>query len=400
MGNDKKIELLAGDEIYVNGKWFWDVIKADQEYVTVKMYYNKEYPGISTPNSSNIKIPRDAFSVFSENNGIKYCLIGETTLKKLTGGLFRLLKVQQDISELMENASHTGIITSLTEFRRINDNLENTAYGKPNSYIGDINELRKQLELPFEKGNGQTDKPAHVHFLDLIEDCKLKNISSFYSVSDARDEIEKAVNSIGIEGLDFDQRTLIYQVYYDLDLLDNLDLLSDEARDNDLSGQDEIVEVIYDLGLDAFSEKGKQELKNKVFSIIYNMVEENGLTNTDSDEDGLIEIWRLIDIGKTKNKQDLYKELKSEYKKRFGIYWTYDKNYAEAYWSNGGDTKVLMHGKVRTNDVNWLETVKLNYGDLDQEHELRLKDKVPFQLLDITFDNKSVIEFEDTFLST
>src|SRR5574343_990001 len=102
MGNDKKIELLAGDEIYVNGKWFWDVIKADQKYVTVKMYYNKEYPGINTPNSSSIKIPKEAFSIFSENNGIKYCMIGETTLKKLTGGLFRLLKVQQDISELME----------------------------------------------------------------------------------------------------------------------------------------------------------------------------------------------------------------------------------------------------------------------------------------------------------
>lgn len=120
-----KIELNIGDEIYVNGKWYWDVINVDTVNVTVKIYYTKEYPGLNKSNSSNIKIPIDGISVHSENNGIKYCLIGETLLKKLTGGLYKILKVQSDISDILESANKTknkktqeSMYTSILKFKK------------------------------------------------------------------------------------------------------------------------------------------------------------------------------------------------------------------------------------------------------------------------------------------
>lgn len=267
-----------------------------------------------------------------------------------------------------------------------------------------INEIRNQLEIPFNGGDGQNDKPAHIHFLDLIEDSKIKNVNDLYSTLDPLTEIDKAIKDNNINTIDLDGSTLIYQVIYSLNLTDNLELLSDDVKDDkDLTDSEELYNIIGEYGINAFSEEGKEELSNKLYEIIYTIIEENGLTYSVSDsynnnDDGLIDIWRMIDINKPMTQHDLYLELQAGYENKFGVYWAYAEKYAEAYLGKGVGTIVLLHGQVRAEDVDWSQTVDLNYGDLMQEHEIRLKKDIVFKLLDVTFNDKVIHEFENTYL--
>jgi hypothetical protein len=70
-------------------------------------------------------------------------------------------------------------------------------------------------------------------------------------------------------------------------------------------------------------------------------------------------------------------------KNKLGIYWTFDKYKAKAYWGDG-DLFVLIKAKVTNNDIDWLGTIeqylKPQYSG---EDEVRLKENARPRIISI-----------------
>jgi hypothetical protein len=68
-----------------------------------------------------------------------------------------------------------------------------------------------------------------------------------------------------------------------------------------------------------------------------------------------------------------------------GIYWTYNKDRAKAYWGEG-KVRLLLTAKVKENDIDWLATVeqhlKIKYSG---EDEVRLLEKAKPKVVKIEF---------------
>lgn len=73
--------------------------------------------------------------------------------------------------------------------------------------------------------------------------------------------------------------------------------------------------------------------------------------------------------------------------KRIGIYWTYDKKKAEAYWRSDNESKniaITITAIIRENQVNWIETLQLNtHMYFLDEKEIRLFKNTPLQIIEI-----------------
>lgn len=83
--------------------------------------------------------------------------------------------------------------------------------------------------------------------------------------------------------------------------------------------------------------------------------------------------------------------------KRLGIYWTYDKNRAEAYWGHDKSKNIVVTitAVIRENQVNWVETLQQNTDMyFSDEKEIRLFKNTPIQLIEILVDGEP-LDLED-----
>ncbi len=85
---------------------------------------------------------------------------------------------------------------------------------------------------------------------------------------------------------------------------------------------------------------------------------------------GMIEVWRSIGLGHDKHQNNVFTDITEKYK-GVGIYWTWNKDSAEAYWTEGGEEYVL-HGFIRPQDVDWDTTIYMNISSFAEEKEIRL----------------------------
>lgn len=79
--------------------------------------------------------------------------------------------------------------------------------------------------------------------------------------------------------------------------------------------------------------------------------------------------------------------------KRLGIYWTYDKSKAEAYWGHDKfkDISVIITAAIKDNQVNWVETLQQNTDMFfSHEKEIRLFKNTPIQIIEILVDGESL----------
>lgn len=101
------MEILKNDQLYVNSKWYMDVIDIVNNLVTVRVKYSEAIdkgPYIY----KNIKIPLEVIKPTEEKNGIKYCKINEIDLKKIIGGLIYRLHKQNDINAILEDGANAA----------------------------------------------------------------------------------------------------------------------------------------------------------------------------------------------------------------------------------------------------------------------------------------------------
>lgn len=69
-----------------------------------------------------------------------------------------------------------------------------------------------------------------------------------------------------------------------------------------------------------------------------------------------------------------------------GIYWSYEKDAAEAHWAGSGENQVafLLEGKTAIDSIDWIMTLVQNaQPDYQQEKEVRLRKRAPIELVGV-----------------
>lgn len=97
-----KIEI--NDQLYINNKWFWDVISIDKDLVEVRIKY-KESINSKFYLYKIIKLPLQLFDNCQDLGIIKTCQINDIQLKSNIGSLINRLVKERNIYALIENVN-------------------------------------------------------------------------------------------------------------------------------------------------------------------------------------------------------------------------------------------------------------------------------------------------------
>jgi hypothetical protein len=112
------------------------------------------------------------------------------------------------------------------------------------------------------------------------------------------------------------------------------------------------------------------------------------LMEKDYIKSGEITIWREMTV------DDTWESSLGSHAKHLGIYWTYDRNAAEAHWGHNNNKMTfhaLIEAKVKETSVNWLPTIRLNTEPKARdEKEIRLVKSVPLEIVAIYIDDKEI----------
>lgn len=77
---------------------------------------------------------------------------------------------------------------------------------------------------------------------------------------------------------------------------------------------------------------------------------------------------------------------KPDSSKHLGIYWSWDKNAADAHWGNfnDGDVKWLITAKIPVSSIEWDTTLAMNASDdFSEEKEIRIHENAPLEIINV-----------------
>lgn len=96
------MEFKSGQQLFVNGKWYMDVVSVDGESIKVRI---KFYEGQSKDffQYKTIKLPSKLFMNCQEDSFLIRCTVNETELKKNIGSLINRLVKELDILKVFED---------------------------------------------------------------------------------------------------------------------------------------------------------------------------------------------------------------------------------------------------------------------------------------------------------
>jgi len=94
----------------------------------------------------------------------------------------------------------------------------------------------------------------------------------------------------------------------------------------------------------------------------------------DSKDPYRLKIYRAITLPKNVEELDDYNGV--------GVYWTYDKEKAEAYWSKH-NREFILEGWVYSNGIDWEETVYKSIYIMKDEREIFLYNETPIELTSV-----------------
>lgn len=281
-----------------------------------------------------------------------------------------------------------------------------------------INEFRKQLTLPFKEKDFK-GKSLHEHLVDALIDLQtIKDPNSYFSNTDPETFINKEIENIfkKIQDVEYNDNTLIEFFYsvipFDSDgeinteysniwnkqfLTKYKDEIFDEDKITQYNNIQELLgtyshdkqlkmsQVLTTTGIKKFHEFLKNYFETQIADMIGTIEQAY-----QHDNNGLIDVWRTIDY-KTKNKDnDYYLDIVEEYN-GVGVYWTWDKAFATAYWGNGGHS-ITLHGKISTENIHWNETLIMNGIMFNEEKEIRTINNGNIMIVDFHDDtiNKTI----------
>jgi len=276
-------------------------------------------------------------------------------------------------------------------------------------HVKSINEWRQQLEIPFDSKG----KPAHINVLDGLLDIQTKTkVSSYKSNKKIEPLIEDAENiafDYFSEGFDDEYMQDVFSTDF-LEEYDSIDLYTDnfvkDVTETITNGNGEQVEEIMKLSdiLDVFVDDYSSDISdilNKKGQQYYEKYERDRLFdhfqdgvsdfqyNIGTDYDGLIDIWRVITYNKKESEPGSNDSNKDEYHEiisrgNVGKYWSWDKDAAEPHWGMNGGINLVLHGSVKPENINWIQTVYKNVYGLKDESEIEVIKGKEILLYDVT----------------
>jgi hypothetical protein len=283
---------------------------------------------------------------------------------------------------------------------------------------------KRQLELPFDGKHPLHDKPAHVHVLDALKELHVHGMSesNYKSVGTTESEIKKHMpgavkrllddsnetSGVGdwyfefFSGLnvDFDDPEELKSLFksdYLSDMLDdvNADLYSISTYTKDSEPDDMFTDEYKELWEDFVKDHAEYLTTDAVDAI-----------NESFSENGLVEVWRSVVYSKKIDQtgegfDDIYSAIVDGFG-GVGIFWSWDEDAAEAHWgysNDPGKKELVLHGMLRTQDIDWVETLYLNMYGLRDEKEVRTAQKARVMLLGMySPEDKKYVEFETPFI--
>ena len=132
--------------------------------------------------------------------------------------------------------------------------------------------------------------------------------------------------------------------------------------------------------------RNSSEFQSFVYQYLYNDTEEIFYTIDDCIHNGKIKLYRLITVG------DNWLNHLSTQGKRLGIYWTFDKEKAEAYWADSSKSNTaLIEIEINEKYVDWDVTFKqLTSPSYSEEKEIRLFKNTPINILSLEINDEPV----------
>lgn len=186
-------------------------------------------------------------------------------------------------------------------------------------------------------------------------------------------------------------KTLNEASFFDIDMKDIIDdkyvnsiindgtahiLLNHYMDENDLTDKDEN-EV---LDSPEFFDFLKSELEKNFEDAMLNI---GDLINYDTNK---IKIHRVITV------DDNWLEHLQKQGKRLGIYWSWDKDYAEAHWADTNKKNTaLIESEIDEKYVDWERTLKMNaHFSFSEEREISLFKNTPLKITNLTINDEEI----------
>lgn len=255
-------------------------------------------------------------------------------------------------------------------------------------HIKSIYEYRYQMEIPFEVGKHPIhDKPVHQHIIDVLEDLNTKtNPDNYYSIEDidelwnenedkAREVYVIHTNDVPIGAIN------IFLNKYPIS--ENPECYSDMAK----AEYEDFETLLYDMeGNPAMylSEEGEDKMDealDEYFSDALNELNVKRTLENYQDEYGLIPIYRAITYYKSEFGDEFENAI---HHGGVGLFWSWEESGAYPFGGgNKGDTYIL-HGKVKPENVNWIQTIFKSAWELRHEKEIEIKKRAEILIYGIS----------------
>jgi hypothetical protein len=255
-------------------------------------------------------------------------------------------------------------------------------------------EDRAQLEIPFGGIDPLHGKPEHVHIKDALESLRSMDPRQFKSTM----KLERAWEEAYPKALEIFKRNPAEEGTNDVvtDFIKdnwqqdiwakNVPVLVRQMEDDntDHKRKEEkyatYINVTERLGIEeALNKKGLQLLDQRYKEVFDRNLDKNGVYKaillSYKKNGGLIDVWRAINYRKGASARDLYEEILGKYK-GVGFFWSWKRQGAIVYWmADRGGTQVVMHGRVRVDDVDWMSTIYKGSYYLRSEDEIALHEE-------------------------
>ena len=418
-------DLKIADQLFVNNKWYFDIVNIDDKNITVRIKY---YEGTTKQYFlyKNIKLPINIFTNCEKYNFIYKCTIDNALLKKQIGGLIDRIVKEIDINTIIENVSGMGAVVS--------PGLSGTP------------------GLPGTAGSGDisgTILPSNEYGLQIVPKTNRKKINNILKKSKMKSLIKQPIINLFKENLDLeitenDYKRKLYEFldyptdndwdikfiiiinewrptfaeisnerikeYFKILYKTNKSLIDTNCSEwfqnnililSDINANDTIIKESISTYDNTLIDNHIKTHEDSYYYITSYKYEEN--IEEDIDDEEIIESddykkWLKYEVeNKLDNKKYEFNELFKNNKctiyrkisvnnewfnnllndtKNMGIYWSYEKDAAETHWGYANENKpniVELVTTINSNQVNWDMTYMLNIEPyLEDEKEIRL----------------------------
>lgn len=251
-----------GNQLYVNNKWFWDIIETDQDKTKIRVKY-KENINSDFYQYKTISVPTRLLNCKQTNN-ILICTIDEIELKKVIGSLINRFVKELNVYEIFENVVSAGPANS--------GGMGSVSVPSMSGVAG----------VPGSSGSG--DVSGHVVFgLEKIPVQNLKGINTLLKDKKKKRKtvlknpvlnVIKENNEI-IEETDNQYKLKVYEFLdyprnsdFDIEVIKSISKHRDQFKSISIERIQKYFKSFYELNKTAIENKGSEQLQNQLLALM------------------------------------------------------------------------------------------------------------------------------------